>query len=34
MPKNAATGNVIGRLHSRHRAIEFKKFRGSVDDRR
>ncbi len=26
-----ATGQVIGRLHSRHRAIEFKKFLQTID---
>jgi transposase len=28
---DAATGKVIGRLHSRHRAIEFKKFLQTID---
>jgi len=27
-----ATGKVIGKLHSRHRAIEFKKFLTTIDD--
>ena len=28
---DAASGNVISRLHSRHRAIEFKKFLQTID---
>ena len=28
-----ATGKVIGQLHGRHRAIEFKKFLQTIDTR-
>jgi transposase len=30
---DVATGNVIGEIHRRHRAADFKKFLGTIDDR-